>query len=77
MWFIADQQKIIGESDAATAMPAVHDGTMRAQVFAKQKFTDEFEPVGGLFASVQNIVEILTFTRLSVPAQTDEDFDTW
>ena len=30
MWFIADQQKILGESDAATAMPAVHDGTMRA-----------------------------------------------
>ena len=49
MWFIADQKKIMGDSDAATAMPAVHDGTMRSKVFAKQKFTDEFEPVGGLF----------------------------
>jgi len=42
MWFIADQSKIIGDADAATAMPSVHDGKMRTQVFAKQKFTDEF-----------------------------------
>ena len=32
MWFIADQKKIVGESDAATAMPAVHDGTSKAIV---------------------------------------------
>ena len=79
MWFIADQQKIIGESDAATAMPAVHDGTMRAQVFAKQKFTDEFEPVGGLFYGqcaeyCGNSHAYMSFRAL---AQTDEDFDTW
>ena len=79
MWFIADQKKIMGDSDAATAMPAVHDGTMRSKVFAKQKFTDEFEPVGGLFYGqcaefCGNSHAYMSFRAL---AQTDEDFDTW
>ncbi|MDG1356221.1 MAG: c-type cytochrome [Opitutales bacterium] len=79
MWFIADQKKIIGESDAATSMPAVHDGTMRSKVFAKQKFTDEFEPVGGLFYGqcaefCGNSHAYMSFRAL---AQTDEDFDKW
>ena len=67
MWFIADQSKIIGDSDAVSAMPAVHDGTMRAKVFAKQKFTDEFEPVEVCFMdSVQNTAVTPTLTCPSV-----------
>ena len=45
--------------------------------FRKQKFTDEFEAVGGLFTdNVLNIVEIrdMSFRAL---AQTDEDFESW
>ncbi len=79
LWFIADQEKITRGSDAPSAMPSVHDGTMRAKVFAKQKFTDEFEPVGGLFYGqcaeyCGNSHAYMSFRAL---AQTDEDFDKW
>ena len=48
------------------------------QVFAKQKFTDEFEPVGGLFyGQCAEYVEILAYMSFRALAQTDEDFDTW
>ena len=49
LWFIADQEKILSGKPTEEAMPSVFDGKMRQVVFAKQKFTDEFEPVGGLF----------------------------
>ena len=37
MWFIADQSKIIGDADAATAMPSVHDGEMRGKSICQAK----------------------------------------
>ena len=60
-------------------MPSVFDGKMRQVVFAKQKFTDEFEPVGGLFYGqcaeyCGNSHAYMSFRAL---AQTDEDFDAW
>ena len=61
------------------AMPSVFDGKMRQVVFAKQKFTDEFEPVGGLFYGqcaeyCGNSHAYMSFRAL---AQTDQDFDAW
>ena len=58
LWFVADQKKIMTKKDSEgktvevsldEAMPSVFDGKMRERIFAKQKFTDEFEAVGGLF----------------------------
>lgn len=58
LWFIADQNKILTRTDENgnriktsinEAMPSVFNGQMRERIFAKQKFTDEFEAVGGLF----------------------------
>ena len=52
---------------------------MRERIFAKQKFTDEFEAVGGLFYGqcaeyCGNSHAYMSFRAL---AQTDEDFDSW
>ena len=88
LWFIADEQKIRSgidkdgnsfEVDAKAAMPSVFDGQMRQTIFAKQAFTDEFEPVGGLFYGqwaeyCGNSHAYMSFRAL---AQTDEDFDKW
>ena len=79
LWFIADKEKILSGESEADAMPAVFDGKMRQTVFAKQKFTDEFEPVGGLFYGqcaeyCGNSHAYMSFRAL---AQTDDDFDAW
>ena len=76
LWFIADKDKILDGEDVSVAMPSVFDGKMRQAVFAKQKFTDEFEPVGGLFYGqcaeyCGNSHAHMSFRAL---AQTDEDF---
>ena len=88
LWFIADQDKITSRVDSngnqikstiEEAMPAVFNGKMREKIFAKQKFTDEFEAVGGLFYGqcaeyCGNSHAYMSFRAL---AQTDEDFDLW
>ncbi|MBO25620.1 MAG: hypothetical protein CMI33_03385 [Opitutales bacterium] len=79
LWFIADKEKILDGEEVSSAMPSVHDGKMRQVVFAKQKFTDEFEPVGGLFYGqcaeyCGNSHAYMSFRAL---AQTDEDFSMW
>ncbi|OUU11132.1 MAG: hypothetical protein CBC00_03995 [Verrucomicrobia bacterium TMED40] len=79
LWFIADKDKILDGEDVSVAMPSVFDGKMRQAVFAKQKFTDEFEPVGGLFYGqcaeyCGNSHAYMSFRAL---AQTDEDFSSW
>ena len=79
LWFIADKEKILDGEEVSSAMPSVHDGQMRQVVFAKQKFTDEFEPVGGLFYGqcaeyCGNSHAYMSFRAL---AQTDEDFSSW
>ncbi len=88
MWFIANQEKLLTRIDkdgvpytegAEQAMPSVHDGKMRTAVFKKQNFTDEFEPVGGLFYGqcaeyCGNSHAYMSFRAL---AQTDGDFDSW
>ena len=85
LWFIADQKKILSRvdregnpytEDIETAMPSVFDGKMRQAIFAKQEFTDEFEPVGGLFYGqcaeyCGNSHAYMSFRAL---AQTDDDF---
>ena len=79
LWFIADENKVLGGDSPAEAMPAVHNGKMRETIFAKQKFTDEFEPVGGLFYGqcaeyCGNSHAYMSFRAL---AQSDEDFTSW
>lgn len=88
LWFIADEEKIRSgidpdgnpySVDAKTAMPSVFDGKMRQTIFAKQAFTDEFEPVGGLFYGqcaeyCGNSHAYMSFRAL---AQTDQDFNEW
>lgn len=79
LWFIADKDKILDGEDVSVAMPSVFNGKMRQAVFAKQKFTDEFEPVGGLFYGqcaeyCGNSHAHMSFRAL---AQTDEDFSSW
>ena len=88
LWFIADQKKILSRVDREgnpyteaieTAMPSVFDGKMRQAIFAKQEFTDEFEPVGGLFYGqcaeyCGNSHAYMSFRAL---AQTDDDFQKW
>ena len=88
LWFIANEEKIRTrkDSDGNTtlvstdiAMPSVFNGKMRERIFAKQKFTDEFEAVGGLFYGqcaeyCGNSHAYMSFRAL---AQTDDDFDSW
>ena len=88
LWFIANEEKIRTRKDSDgnmtlvstdIAMPSVFNGKMRERIFAKQKFTDEFEPVGGLFYGqcaefCGNSHAYMSFRAL---AQTDEDFDKW
>ena len=88
MWFIADEKKITSRYDSngtlvkisqSDAMPSVHDGKMRTVVHKKQNFTDEFEPVSGLFYGqcaefCGNSHAYMSFRGL---AQTDDDFDAW
>ena len=88
LWFIADQEKILSGKDSNgeavkytidDAMPSVFNGKMRERIFAKQKFTDEFEAVGGLFYGqcaeyCGNSHAYMSFRAL---AQTDKDFDAW
>ncbi len=79
LWFIADKDKILDGKTIEEAMPSVFDGKMREVVFAKQEFTDEFEPVGGLFYGqcaefCGNSHAYMSFRAL---AQTDEDFEKW
>jgi cytochrome c oxidase subunit 2 len=88
LWFVADEDKILTTKDSNgkttkvstdVAMPSVFDGKMRERIFAKQQFTDEFEPVGGLFYGqcaeyCGNSHAYMSFRAL---AQTDADFDTW
>ena len=58
LWFVANEDEILVKKDsngnkekvsAKVAMPSVFDGKMRDVVHKEQLFTDEFEPVGGLF----------------------------
>ena len=86
LWFIANEEKIRTRKDSdgnmtlvstEIAMPSVFNGNMRERIFAKQKFTDEFEAVGGLFYGqcaeyCGNSHAYMSFRAL---AQTDEDFD--
>ena len=51
--------------------------TARSAKSCKQKFTDEFEPVGSLFYSVPNAAETLAYMSFRALAQTDEDFSSW
>jgi cytochrome c oxidase subunit 2 len=88
LWFVADQNKILTKKDSEgktikvsldEAMPSVYDGQMRERIFAKQKFTDEFEAVGGLFYGqcaeyCGNSHAYMSFRAL---AQSDDDFDSW
>ena len=88
LWFIANENDILTRFDpngnkvtvsSDVAMPSVFNGLMRERIFAKQKFTDEFEPVGGLFYGqcaefCGNSHAYMSFRAL---AQTDEDFDSW
>ncbi len=88
LWFIADQDKILSRVDEngnqvkasiENAMPSVFDGKMREKIFTKQKFTDEFEAVGGLFYGqcaeyCGNSHAYMSFRAL---AQTDNDFELW
>jgi len=88
LWFVADQNKILSKVDSEgktvkvsldEAMPSVFDGQMRERIFAKQKFTDEFEAVGGLFYGqcaeyCGNSHAYMSFRAL---AQSDDDFDSW
>tara|TARA_Y200000002_G_scaffold344910_1_gene318459 strand:- start:911 stop:2329 length:1419 start_codon:yes stop_codon:yes gene_type:complete len=88
LWFVADQNKIMSKKDSEgktvkvsldEAMPSVFDGKMRERIFAKQKFTDEFEAVGGLFYGqcaeyCGNSHAYMSFRAL---AQSDDDFDSW
>ena len=88
LWFVADQKKIMTKKDSEgktvkvsldEAMPSVFDGKMRERIFAKQKFTDEFEAVGGLFYGqcaeyCGNSHAYMSFRAL---AQSDDDFDSW
>mgnify|MGYP003951088243 FL=1 len=88
LWFVADQNKIMTKKDSEgktvkvsldEAMPSVFDGKMRERIFAKQKFTDEFEAVGGLFYGqcaeyCGNSHAYMSFRAL---AQSDDDFDSW
>ena len=88
LWFVADQNKIRTKIDSEgktvkvsldEAMPSVFDGQMRERIFAKQKFTDEFEAVGGLFYGqcaeyCGNSHAYMSFRAL---AQSDDDFNLW
>lgn len=88
LWFIANENDILTRFDpdgnqvtvsTDEAMPPVFNGQMRERIFAKQKFTDEFEPVGGLFYGqcaeyCGNSHAYMSFRAL---AQTDEDFASW
>lgn len=88
LWFIANEEKIRTRKDSDgnmtlvstdVAMPSVFNGKMRERIFAKQKFTDEFEAVGGLFYGqcaeyCGNSHAYMSFRAL---AQTDDDFDSW
>ena len=60
LWFIADQEKILSkmDSDGNPIKSSIEDAmppfsTERwGEIFAKQKFTDEFEAVGGLLRTM-------------------------
>ena len=88
LWFVANNDEILTRTDEngnkitstiEEAMPSVFDGQMREKIFTKQKFTDEFEAVGGLFYGqcaeyCGNSHAYMSFRAL---AQTDEDFNSW
>lgn len=88
LWFVANEDEILVKKDsngnkekvsAKVAMPSVFDGKMRDVVHKEQLFTDEFEPVGGLFYGqcaeyCGNSHAYMSFRAL---AQTDSDFDAW
>ena len=88
IWFVADQEKLLFQTDSngkkepasiPQAMPAVHDGSMRKVVFKDRAFTDEFEPIGGLFYGqcAEYCGNSHAYMQFRAMAQTDEDFDKW
>jgi len=88
IWFVADQEKLLWKTDKdgkkeeatiAEAMPAVHDGTLRKVLFKDRKFTDEFDPVGGLFYGqcAEYCGNSHAYMQFRAMAQTDDDFDKW
>jgi cytochrome c oxidase subunit 2 len=88
IWFVADQKKLLFQTDKeglktpatiAEAMPAVHDGSLREALFKDRSFTDEFDPVGGLFYGqcAEFCGNSHAYMQFRAMAQTDADFDEW
>jgi len=79
LWFIADEEKVLNGKTAKQSMPTVHNGEMRSAIFRTQKFTDEFEAVGGLFYGqcAEYCGSSHAYMSFRALAQTDEDFEAW
>ena len=60
-------------------MPAVHDGSLREVLFKDRAFTDEFDPIGGLFFGqcAEYCGNSHAYMQFRAMAQTDADFDMW
>ena len=88
IWFVADQEKLLFQTDKeglktpatiTEAMPAVHDGSLREVLFKDRSFTDEFDPVGGLFYGqcAEFCGNSHAYMQFRAMAQTDADFHQW
>ncbi len=88
IWFVADKEKLLVKTDKdgkvtaageAEAMPAVHNGKLRETLFKDRSFTDEFDPVGGLFYGqcAEYCGNSHAYMLFRAMAQTDADFDLW
>ncbi len=88
IWFVADQKKLLYKTDKnglktpasiTEAMPAVHDGSLREVLFKDRAFTDEFDPVGGLFYGqcAEFCGNSHAYMQFRAMAQTDADFAEW
>ena len=79
LWFIANEDKVLDGKTVKQSMPTVHNGEMRSAIFKTQKFTDEFEAVGGLFYGqcAEYCGASHAYMSFRALAQTDEDFLAW
>ena len=79
LWFIANEDKVLDGKTVKQSMPTVHNGEMRSAIFKTQKFTDEFEAVGGLFYGqcAEYCGTSHAYMSFRALAQTDEDFLAW
>ena len=79
LWFIANKDKVLDGKTEKQSMPTVHNGEMRSAIFRTQKFTDEFEAVGGLFYGqcAEYCGASHAYMSFRALAQTDEDFKAW